>query len=98
MNKAICINSKGKPNDIKSENWLIEKKEYTVLKLRRNVITGEQFLELLEVQPDPPYGGYKATRFAFDIDSFEQLFGVEIIPNEISTEINKALNGEYEKA
>jgi len=98
MNKCTCVNSKNKPNDIKASNWVVENSEYTVLKLRRSVLTGEQFLELKEVQPDPPYGGYKASRFAFDVESFERLFGVELIPNEISIEINKALNGEHETA
>lgn len=78
-NKCICLNDKNKPNDIQNKNWIKKGQEYTVVALKRSVITNEMFLVLEEVQPDPPYGGYKIERFAFDMETLLKLFKVETI-------------------
>lgn len=54
-----------KPNDIKQSSWIIKDQEYTVARLLRSKITGEQFFDLNEVKPDFPYGGYLCKRFCF---------------------------------
>lgn len=65
---VVCVNDSAKPNDIKQCNWVKKDQEYTVVKLLKSVITGEQFFVLEEIQPDSPYGGYKINRFGLDVD------------------------------
>lgn len=77
--ECICINSKNKPNDIQNKNWIKKGNKYTIVVLKKSVITNEMFLVLEEVQPDPPYGGYKIERFGFDMETLLKLFKVENI-------------------
>jgi len=63
-----CLNDTAKPNDIKSCNWVKKGQEYTVVKIVKSIITGEQFFVLEEIQPDAPYGGYKVNRFGIEVD------------------------------
>ena len=63
--KVIAKKVDCKPNEVSQANWIIKDQEYTVSKLRRSVITGEQFFELYEVQPDSPYLGYLCKRFCY---------------------------------
>jgi hypothetical protein len=79
--KCLAINTKNKPNDIQTKNWIKKGEEYNIVSLKRSVITKELFLVLEEVQPDPPYGGYKAERFSYDKDTLEKLFNITIIEN-----------------
>lgn len=63
MFKVICIDASCKPEEVKSSSWLVEGQEYTVLRVGVNKITHEEYLVLQEIQPNPPYGGYKVNRF-----------------------------------
>lgn len=63
MFKVICIDASCKPEGVKTSSWLVEGQEYTVLRVGVNKITHEEYLILQEIQPDPPYGGYKVNRF-----------------------------------
>jgi hypothetical protein len=90
--KIICINNKHRPNEIRDINWLHLGDEYTVVKLLKSVITGEQFYELAEVKPDSPYGGYKITRFAIpesEILKFCDMFNVDIPTDDDLLELLK---------
>ena len=90
--KVICINNKYRANEIKESNWLKLGEEYTVVKLLKSVITGEQFYELEEVKPDSPYGGYKVTRFAIpesEILKFCAMFNVDIPTDDDLLELLK---------
>lgn len=79
---VICIDNSGKPNEVRTSNWINLKQEYTVVKLKRNSLTNEQFFELEEVKPDSPYGGYKITRFSFDVLELNELLKSKEIPEE----------------
>ena len=82
---VVCVNDKHRPNEIKDSNWIKQGKVYNVAKLKRSVITGEKFYELVELKPDAPYGGYKIQRFAIplmEIDKFCKMFNVDIDTDE----------------
>ncbi len=72
--KVICIDDTCKPNEVQQKNWIKKGQEYTVVRLYRNPLSGDQFFALEEVQPDAPYAGYKIARFSFDVEEFLQLF------------------------
>ena len=71
--KALAVRVDNKPNEIKQSNWLVKDQEYTVVKLKRNVISNEQFFVLEEVTPDSPYAGYKINRFSYNKEDLENL-------------------------
>ena len=60
---VVCINDSNRPPDIPSTNWIKKDVEYTVLRVGMNKLTQEEYFVLQEVQPTPPYGGYKINRF-----------------------------------
>lgn len=60
---VICINDKGRPSDVPLSNWIKEGQEYTVKRVGMNKLTQEEYFVLHEIQPTPPYGGYKVERF-----------------------------------
>ncbi len=61
--KVICIDASCKPEEVSTSSWLVEGQEYTVLRVGVNKITHEEYFILQEIQPNPPYGGYKVNRF-----------------------------------
>jgi len=61
--KVICVDASCKPEEVQSSSWLVEGQEYTVLRVGVNKLTHEEYLVLQEVQPNPPYGGFKVNRF-----------------------------------
>jgi hypothetical protein len=63
MMKVICIDASCKPEEIPNSSWLVEGQEYTVLRVRVNKLTHEEYLVLQEIEPTSPYGGYKVNRF-----------------------------------
>ena len=63
MFKVVCIDASCRPQEIPISCWLIEGEEYTALRVGVNKITHEEYLILQEVQPTPPYGGFKVSRF-----------------------------------
>lgn len=67
-NKIICINAKGKPNDISNSCWLKEDEFYTPVSVVKSKLTNDYFFVLEEVKPDNPlYGGYNVNRFGLPI-------------------------------
>jgi hypothetical protein len=63
MFKVVCTNDKHRPPEIPTTNWIKEGQEYTVLRVGKNKLTQEEYFVLLEIQPTPPYGGYRVERF-----------------------------------
>jgi hypothetical protein len=64
MFKVICIDDSNRPPDVPTSCWIKEGEEYTVLKVGKHKLNGEEYFILLEVQPTLPYGGYRTDRFA----------------------------------
>lgn len=89
--KVICIDDTHKPNEVQQKNWVKKGKEYTALRLYRNPLSGEQFFALEEVQPDPPYAGYKVQRFSFDVDEFVRTFVSKEVEVEKKEEVEEEL-------
>jgi len=81
--KVLCIDNSNKPNEIRTSNWIKLKQEYNVVKIKRNRLTNEEFFELEEIKPDAPYGGYKVTRFSFDLTELLDLVKSKEIPEEV---------------
>lgn len=61
--KVICIDATNRPQEVPTSCWLVAGQEYTVLRIGKNKLTNEEYFILQEVQPTPPYGGYKVDRF-----------------------------------
>lgn len=86
MFKVIAKIVTDKPNEVRLCNWLVQNQEYTVIGLKRNVLSGEQFFVLEEVQPDDPYRGYKVERFRYDINDLLEFLNKDI--EELIDEVN----------
>ncbi len=84
--KCIAKDVSAKPNEVRSCNWLVKDQEYTVVALKRNVLSGEQFFVLEEVQPDDPYRGYKVERFRYDINDLLEFLNMDV--EELIDEVN----------
>lgn len=70
--KIICLNDKGKPNEISEAHWIKEGEFYTPVKVVKAKINGAYYFVLEEVQPDNPlYGGYHVNRFGTEIQDVE---------------------------
>lgn len=66
--KVICIDDSHKPNDVKSTDWVVKGKEYTVLNEITSKLTGDKYYVLEEISiSNPLYGGYNVKRFGIDI-------------------------------
>lgn len=89
--KVICIDDSGRPNEIRTSNWLVRGNEYTVKKLLKSLITNQQYYSLEEVTPDPPYGGYRIERFAIPEDEIEKFFAMFEIPQTTQEELLELL-------
>jgi hypothetical protein len=82
MFKVICVDASFKPQEIPISCWLVEGQEYTVLNVRKNKITNEDYFILKEIQPTPPYGGYKVDRFILTPpENIEALYEIQSIEN-----------------
>jgi hypothetical protein len=74
MVKCLCINNKNKPDEILSDNWIIEDKEYTINYVYYHVNQGIQGVTLNEVQTKSlEYTSYRLDRFAFTKEGLDQL-------------------------
>lgn len=80
--KVICINSSNKPKEIPNDQWIIEGKEYTIVKLVRMAIQGNKMGVLLkEVQIGKdsfPYEFYDSDRFKPVIETKEIITNTEV--------------------
>ena len=83
MLKVVCINNSNRPNEIRLCNWPRLDTEYTVVKMKRSIITSEKFFELEEIKPDSPYGGYKVERFGVDISDILKLIEEKVLEEEL---------------
>lgn len=83
--KCICLNDKGRPNEVPSTNWVVKGKEYTIIHVAimvtQNNIIG---VKLKEINNDAyfPYTFFNIDRFGIPLDElikFEKLFAPEDI-------------------
>ncbi len=71
---TTCINSSGKPNEIKQSEWVKKDQRYTIIATAKNKITNELMFQLAEISiSNPEYWGYKATRFAISQEDLDKL-------------------------
>lgn len=75
-----CIDISNKPEDIPQSQW-VKKKVYTMVGRKYHPIQKCWSLQLEEVQPPPPYIGYKESRFR----PIEDIDITELI--EVKTEV-----------
>jgi len=73
-NSVICLDSSGKPESIKTKDWLEEGKEYKVVKIIRAKIQNKMGFVLEEIQTnDPLFFGYDVARFGLSIWEIERM-------------------------
>ena len=60
---VVAEDISNKPNEIPQSQWLVKGRGYTAVALCKSMITGDMYFKLEEVQPPPPYMGYKIERF-----------------------------------
>jgi hypothetical protein len=61
---VICIDDSHKPEDIKSSDWVVKDREYTVINTIKCNMTGDYAFQLSEISPNNPlYAGYNVNRF-----------------------------------
>ena len=71
---VICLDSKGKPESIKTKDWLEEGTQYTVVKVIRAKIQNKMGFVLEEIQTnDPLFFGYDVARFGVSIHEIEKM-------------------------
>ena len=54
---------RSRPPDIPNSCWIKKGETYTVVRVGMNKLTQEEYFVLQEIQPTPPYGGYRVERF-----------------------------------
>lgn len=73
-NSVICLDANGKPESIKTKDWLEEGKSYTVVKIIRAKIQNKMGYVLEEIQTnDPAFFGYDVARFGLSIWEIERM-------------------------
>lgn len=73
-NSVICVDSSGKPESIKTKDWVEEGREYTIVKIIRAKIQNKMGYVLEEVQTnDPAFFGYDVARFGLSIWEIERM-------------------------
>lgn len=71
---VICLDSKGKPESIKTKDWLEEGTQYTVVKVIRAKIQNKYGYVLEEIQTnDPAFFGYDVARFSTSFAVLEEM-------------------------
>lgn len=72
--KCICIDTSGKPESIKTKDWLEEGCQYTVVKVIRAKIQNKYGYVLEEIQTnDPLFFGYDVARFSTPFAVLEEM-------------------------
>jgi hypothetical protein len=90
MIKCICINDKGKPNDIPQNKWVKKGQEYTIIFTIMVLPQRTLAVQLEEIDLDEscsPYEYFLAERFMFDIDDIQEF--IDFI--EECTDINMSI-------
>ena len=73
-NFVMCLDNSGKPESIKTKDWLEEGKEYKVVKVIRAKIQNKMGFVLEEIQTnDPLFFGYDVARFGISIHEIEKM-------------------------
>jgi len=81
--KVIALDVSGKPESIKTQDWLVEGNEYTVVKIVKAKIQNKLGFVLEEIQTnDPLFFGYDVARFGISLNEVERM----IINKEIEVE------------
>ena len=74
VTKIMCLDNSGKPESIKTKDWLIEGNLYTPVKVIRAKIQNKMGYVLEEVQTnDPAFFGYDVARFGLSIWEIERM-------------------------
>lgn len=72
--KVIALDISGKPESIKTQDWLIEGESYSVVKVIRAKIQNKMGFVLEEIQTnDPLFFGYDVARFGISINEIEKM-------------------------
>jgi hypothetical protein len=72
--KVIALDVSGKPEGIKTKDWLEEGTQYTVVKIIRAKIQNKMGFVLEEIQTnDPLFFGYDVARFGISIHEIEKM-------------------------
>lgn len=73
-NSVICLDSSGKPESIKTKDWVEEGRHYTIVKIIRAKIQNKMGYVLEEVQTnDPAFFSYDVARFGLSIWEIERM-------------------------
>lgn len=73
-NSVICLDNSGKPESIKTKDWVEEGKSYKVVKIIRAKIQNKMGYVLEEIQTnDPAFFGYDVARFGLSIWEIERM-------------------------
>jgi hypothetical protein len=71
---VMCLDNSGKPESIKTKDWLEEGKIYTVVKVIRAIIQNKLGYVLEEIATnDPAFFGYDTKRFALPFSVLEEM-------------------------
>jgi len=72
--QVMALDVSGKPESIKTQDWLEEGKVYTVVKVIRAIIQNKLGYVLEEIATnDPAFFGYDTKRFALPISVLEEM-------------------------
>jgi len=73
-NFVMCLDNSGKPESIKTKDWVEEGRHYTIVKIIRAKIQNKMGYVLEEVQTnDPAFFGYDVARFGLSIWEIERM-------------------------
>ena len=74
VTKIMCLDNSGKPESIKTKDWLIEGNLYTPVKVIRAKIQNKYGYVLEEIQTnDPLFFGYDVARFSTPFAVLEEM-------------------------
>ena len=74
--EVTCINNKHRPNEIPTSRWLVEGKEYTIIKvMRMKVQGGIAGVKIEEINNDDlfPWTYFRLDRFGIPVSKIEEL-------------------------
>jgi len=90
--RLLCIDDKGRPNEIPGDRWPKKDKEYTPIRITYHPMQGVQGVELQEIRltkENYPYEFYKLSRFGIRAEDLEELKALIEASNDLDgIEIN----------
>ncbi len=60
--RVICIDDKNKPPQVDDDEWVVEKEEYIVTDVFKDLLSGKFSYKILDKNPEP-FKGYVSDRF-----------------------------------